>query len=76
MASEPSPATFRRILSPESIQATAPPDRVTREREHFCLKLLADSGGGMILLMGRDRGEPATPDLFSTQRSETVLHRE
>ena len=39
---EPSPATFRRILSLKSIQATAPPDRVPRQRERFCPKLLVD----------------------------------
>ena len=63
---EPSPATFRRILSPESIQATAPPDRVPRQREHFCPKLLADSGGGMIPHGTRSCEQP-TPDLFSTE---------
>ena len=50
-----------------SIQATAPPDRVPRQREHFCPKLLADSGGGMIPPW--DAREPPTPDLFSTDSS-------
>jgi hypothetical protein len=31
--------------------------------------LLADAGGGMILSMGRDRNQQATPDLFSTASS-------
>jgi len=31
--------------------------------------LLADAGGGMILSMGRDRTEQATPDLFLTAPS-------
>jgi hypothetical protein len=35
----------------------------------YCPELLADAGGGMILSMGRDRTEQATPDLFSTAAS-------
>ena len=70
---EPSPATFRRILSPEFIQATAPPDRVPRRREHFCPKLLADSGGGMIPSWDAMSNRHQT---CSRPQFETVLHRE
>ena len=71
---EPSPATFRRILSPESIQATASPDRVPRRREHFCPKLLADSGGGMIPPWDAMSNRHQT--CSRPRRSETVLHRQ
>ena len=71
---EPSPATFRRILSPESIQATAPPDRVPRQREHFCPKLLADSGGGMIPSWDAMSNRHQTSS--RPRRPETVLHRQ
>jgi hypothetical protein len=32
----------------------------------YCQELLADIGGGMIVSMGHDRTQQATPDLFST----------
>jgi hypothetical protein len=44
-----------------------PPTRAARLRGDFRPKLLADIGGAMIPAMGRDRGEQAIPDLFSTE---------
>ena len=71
---EPSPATFRRILSPESIQATAPPDRVPRQREHFCPKLLADSGRGMIP-HGTRRATDTRPVLDRSSRRFSIANK-
>jgi hypothetical protein len=39
------------------------------QENDYCLQLLADAGGRMILSMGRDRTEQATPDLFSAASS-------
>jgi hypothetical protein len=52
-------------------------DRTPRDGAYFmgsnyCPKLLTDITGGMIATMRRDRGQQATPDLFSTETVRDV----
>jgi hypothetical protein len=52
---------------PEASHAHNRRRRAARLGGNFRPNLLADIGGAMIPAMGRDRGEQATPDLFSTE---------
>ena len=72
---EPSPATFRRILSPESIQATAPPDRVPAGGA-FPPEVACRRGGGMMPSWDAIVVSKRRPTSSRPRRSETVLHRE
>ena len=64
---EPSPATFRRILSLEFHPSHSPSRPRAPRAGAFLSEVACRQRWRHDPLMGRDRGEPATPDLFSTQ---------